>query len=247
MPRNFYPPEGHDFVNTSEIRELAKINERLIKINYQDEVAVFRAAVIMKLIACEAIGESFGWAIFQNYEEEEDAPVSTLADRKETLLLMGLPAHQQDKALPMPNTRLITRHTIRHEDKISIISEDVLVDWEGDAQYITSFVPVEPEDSPQESDVEDTLENKKVALGDVDMGSSYVVLFSVDDEGKLGFTKNVRPHVPILNVPDPQDENKVVVPFGKFENDQDRDYALGKAKELLSKIQHLEPLYKSNV
>ena len=63
--RRFYPPEGHDFVNSAEIRELESENKFLKERKYFDDLTNFRAEIFGKMQCSGGISDrGDGWSIF---------------------------------------------------------------------------------------------------------------------------------------------------------------------------------------
>jgi hypothetical protein len=214
--KNFFPPEHHDFVGTSEIRREAARNKEFLEAKYLGDVGVFRADIFLKLGKVGAIGQNGGWAVYRIQTQEESSSLVETGSG-EVLIHVSYPTIAP-APLRTPTIRMLTNELYlplsgeNHQN----LTQDIIVDYEGDAQYYVSAINQEQ---------------------DVNFDNSFAVIF-VAEENRLGLSRNFRAFPPM---PELYSGEKVVRPFGHYSNLDDKIYALEAARSVFEAIQISEP------
>ena len=225
MRSGFYPPEGHDFVNTNDIRKLAEANQVLKETRYEGGVNQLRASVAWLLNYHQALGEHGGWAIFVDDSDVTPAGSGAEWSYRETLVIVvGKKQHNFDKPLRKGATvRMITNELVETEYGGQYYIQDVMVDEDGDSQYIIDAADLRSERGNRPDNI-------------------IAPLFMISEEKGLVISGNVSRPVPKidLNYGLP---GAPVIPFGHYSNYNDKLYALEKAEEIFQTICELTPSY----
>jgi len=228
----FFFLDHHDFYPTADIRNEAARNQALLEAKIQDDIAILRADIATILQANSAFGEDgTGWALFFVPDEEsidgevaESGTVVELQHGKEVLIVVGTGLEDTKRAFPVHDVRVLTNEYIKTEDQTGWLAYDFTLDADNDAQYFYSYFPLTLD--------KDVLEK---ARG---------VFFRVND-GQLQFGSNIMRFSPIVAVADVNDEGEEVevVPFGWYNNTEDKIHALSVGRWLVDSVMNLEPVY----
>jgi len=221
---NFYPPEGHDWIPTVDIRRAIEHNDALAVEKYTHDVGAFRKRLFDILVSNNAIGvEGFGWAMYVTTEAESDAT----ATAKEVVITSRPRADEGIGGHIVPLIRIITNEPIVNDGHDFYLTEDITVEPNGNAQYLTSGIRMAGD------------ENRKLFAEN--METSLAPLFLIVD-GKLALSDNLRPVTPVINVASSLNSRNFVRPFGSQDVISDKIYALDKANGILSSVIDVTPI-----
>lgn len=211
---NFYPPEGHDFVGTAEVRRLEQSNDVLFTANLLGQMALFRAEVSELLSRAGAFDSLTVLALYHaesnEYPMGDEAGVLLACEpiQQPTEIVVGVFSYPDRTA---PVIRVITNEPVfAGGQEGSYIVEDVSVDDENDAQYglgVLFLAELEPGQSPSYPCIQ-------VRDGIISMSFA-------------AFTPTVDVH------PNRYDQ---LYPLGHYKVPRDKLYALQRAREIISRI-----------
>lgn len=211
--RNFFPPEHHDFVGTSEIRQLEADNRAIIEADFLYGVEMLRVNALSKLAEHQALDDAgTGWAIFLLPPEDEFMMPREVLLRVTDDGLNDVPASSL-------TVRIITNQLFTYKDVPQWFTVDFIADQDNDTQYLVDAVDLNSAKS---------------------IGETYSPLIGVTDDGKLklvnghGFT----PILDVLHATRPEDR---IMPFGHCMFMQDKVDALAVGQELFALICNIEP------
>jgi hypothetical protein len=230
MPKNFYPPEGHDFVNTNDIRSIYTENAARIDAKYNEDAILLKAAVIVKLLGHKALGGGIGWAIFLTEPCEEpdySAPAKTY--ELETLLLVqgsnGSEVDSNRGSSVSASVRFITNQAYYSDADINYFAEDVTIDEDNDSQMFVGAMAT--------SQMHD--QNKTLAP-----------LFTYKENTNKLRVYNAFPRTPIVMISSRIRGQYTEIdsrPFGEYSNTEDKIHAYNRAKAIFDNVADTEPLH----
>ena len=226
MGPEYYPPGGHDWVSSNDLRRARAHSEALLSEKYFHDVAAFRAQFFSKLTAYGAMHEGFGWAIF-NGEDEDNTDTELYARRRVLLVCRSRPDTLQATSHPIPLIRLITNEPIISESGISYLAEDATVYENGRASYHVGGVHVMDANGQPVDEIKHVL----------------TPLFSVSAENNLLISTNSTPVTPSFILKDSVLPDDAARPFGPATSEslEDYIYALENASSILQSVMNIDP------
>ena len=135
--RNFYPPEGHDFVNSAEIRKIAAENWHLKEMKFLKDAVDFRVSVLEKLESHGALASSgYGWSVFvpELYHAESGRPLLPSLD----YLLLSYPRPQKASS----TIRIIRNELFGAGPALSLLTHDFVLNSDNECLFHVDAVPV---------------------------------------------------------------------------------------------------------
>lgn len=224
MGPNYYPPGGHDWVSSSDIRREQAHTEALLVEKYFHDVAAFRDQFFGKLATHSALTEDLGWALFGGQEEDDDA--GTLARREVLLFCINRPEPMQGEH-PVPLIRIITNEPFISEHGLTYLTEDMTIFEDGRASYFMGAARSRDENGELVDDV----------------NRSKSPLFFVSPENKLIVTANAGTLTPHFMLQDESLPDDSVFPYGPATGTSMEDYiyALDSARGILHSVLDDEP------
>lgn len=225
MGPNYYPPGGHDWVSSSDIRREQAHTEALMVEKYFHDVAALREQFFSKLATHGALTEDLGWAVFGGQEDDnEDA--ETLARREVLLFCINRPESTHAEH-PVPLIRIITNEPFMLEDGLTYLTEDVTIFEDGRASYFMGATRSRDENGELVDDVH----------------SSKSPLFFVSPDNKLMITANAGNLTPHFMLRDDCLPDDSVFPYGPASGTslEDYIYALDSARGILHSVLDDEP------
>ncbi|MGH9857469.1 MAG: hypothetical protein ACRD4B_06455 [Acidobacteriota bacterium] len=230
MPKTFYPPEGHDWVSSAELRKLEAHNEAELEASFDRRLADFRAAVFDKMQQHHAIHDGDGWAIFNIAEGSANTDsaigLAETGQQRRVLIVTGFPVQGTGSSLSVPIIRIFSNECFVTDQGVELVSQDFTADGFGRTQYYTDVV-----------NADDEVQKK--------FGSTLAVFFGTVGE-ELGFNDNFKSFTVGNGVAPAKHPEDVVMPFGHFSCMEDKIYALGQAEELLAEVADHEPAHFSH-
>lgn len=228
MGPNYYPPGGHDWVSSSDIRRAQAHTEALLVEKYFHDVAAFRDQFFGKLATHGAMHEGLGWALF-NGEDDEAEDTDSFA-RREVLLTCRFRPEAVHKEVPVPLIRVITNEPYVTDAGLSYLTEDATIFEDGRATYFVGAVRVKNENGDHVDDVTRTVSP----------------LFFVAEGNKLFVTGNAGALTPHFMLQDESLPDDRVFPFGSatgefVDNLENYIYALDSARGILHSVLDDEP------
>lgn len=222
--RRFYPPEGHDFINTAEIRQIAAENEQRRAIKYLQDAVDFRVAFLEKMRKCGALNnEGIGWAIFAPEIDQNES--SQIILPKIDYLVSTYPvAHKATSFL-----RIIRNERIGVGDTLSLLTHDFALDPDNDCLYHIDALPLSGKAKLQ-------------ILGK----SAVTFMYGEDENGDtvLAVSDNYYENFcPMLTIQAQFNlKQSEIAPLGDYNCLEDRIAALEFGKEMFGELLNCEPL-----
>lgn len=220
----FEIPEA-ERVDPQSLIELRARNQTYLETQYSRQVAELRANVTRRLIGHSALHGKIGWAIYQEQPPQQSGVL--VDDCSTETLVMVLIADEEEQV--GSHIRIVTNTEYRHNAATAYLTEDVTVDSEDDAQMFidTVFIDESANILPSREPQLDTLSP----------------LFFVKD-GEIKFT-NMRSFTPSLPVTCAIGDGTTmreatVLPFGTYENYEDKVAALEKARDIFRATERAE-------
>jgi len=199
-------------------------NDALAVEKYTHDVGAFRKKLFGILMSNNAIDvEGFGWAMYLTAEEKSDATAIV----KEVVITSRPRADEGIGGHIVPLIRIITNEPIVNDGHGFYLTEDITVEPNGNAQYLTSGIRMADE------------EHRKLFA--VNMETSLARLFLIVD-GNLAVSNNLRPVTPVINVASSGNSRNFVRPFGSPDVISDKIYALDKANGILGNVIDVTPI-----
>jgi len=208
-----------------EVGKFLAENHRALRIKYRGDVAVTRAEAILKLERDGAYDTGRGWAVYRT-GGVATAGATTVEEPVRSYLLMAISPDGPNMEHPV-SLRLITNECFQVGSEVHVLSEDVTLDNENDAQFCVDAVPF-------------------TAEGEV-AAPSAGIYFEASPGSPLRF-RNYEPYTPALTISAAvhhrgrgvlKDE---FMPFGMFHSLYAKEYALSRLRENLAAIATLEPI-----
>lgn len=217
--RNFYPPEGHDFVHTPDTRRISEENKIRQESKLFDDLAIFRAKLYQKMLRHSALDyEGSGWAIFDTYAENQVVGDITTSVDRDVLVITG-PLNGANRRV----IRMITNEAIATSSLLSIIAYDITIDSDDDVQY---FV--------------DALDSSR--------RDTHAPHFFPEGFNKLHLSDNFKgAFTPVINLDGDYSGRDDILPFGHYEVLEDKIHALQVANDVLAEIMPYDPVAKQRV
>lgn len=228
MQRRVFPEV--EFVTPEQLQQTSLHNQAFLEAKYQGDVTHLRAEIIQRMVGHSALSNCQGWMVFKERPAQESG-VLVEGEEKSTLLVIhgDTPVAQNVSA---PFVRVLTNTLFRLDGEIAILSEDITIDPEHDAQMLVDVMFLRACGDGAFDQVQSEF-------------PSRTPVFWVDDSDTLhvgNYTSytNSMSFAAILD-PDGHGSRTIhVLPFGLYTNIEDRIAALDTARSIVQQTDKAE-------
>ncbi len=225
MRRRVYPES--EFVAPETLVKLEVGNRASVEAKYHEDVSIFRAEVISRMIGHNAVQGNVSFLFFRE-GSPTDTDLLVDGENKETLILAGLGKKPNEP----PHIKVLTNVTYHHQDYVAFLSEDITVDRDGDSQMLVDVAIF-------------THEGELFPGLDADETETQAVIFQPKGDDNVTII-NHNDHTPLTELVEEVEDASGsvstyhVTPFGMYTDIEDRIAALDWARGILSATDQAE-------
>ena len=235
------PPDHPEFVPDAELAREKKLNARRLQAEYLGECADLRASVFGALMRHGALTCDLGWGVFLDQKQGGDEPSD-----KHTLLYVASMVKEAGKPARTPSVRIITNETFREPGLVgpTALVKDFMLDYENDAWMYFGATTREQANPNRLGEFVANLDPRTSGIKEISRPTSAAIFMVTSEiETGIAFSVNTQP-MPVVEAIDYHDSGKIpqlVTPFGEWKCDEDRQFALDTAREIIAGLDLAEP------
>lgn len=218
-----------EYVRSDEVEVERNLSIIALYGDYQDRLHQFRSDVMLLIMKHGAYDIDGSWLVFDHAEDSGDGPILLCPRTDICVAMKHVEVVKNDKKLIKPHIRIMVNEAYSFEDGTEYVVTDTMVDEDDDAQYFIGPLP-----NRESSSFE---------------GVQTTLFFVNDGELTLfcpSAPRNTFP--PMVAVEDEVGdcEAEETMPFGYYNNIEDKIHALSVASGILSLVKDKVPLYQSS-